>query len=68
MNTYELTVAGMTCDGCERSIRAALERIGGVLAVTADHRTGAVVVDADREIPGDELARAIDDAGYEVVA
>lgn len=67
METIELNVAGMHCDGCENSLKRALGRIDGVLAVTADHEAGTVVVDAEHAIEREELARAVSDAGYEVV-
>lgn len=67
MKTTEISVGGMTCGGCEQSIKRALERIGGVLAVQASHGDGRVVVDADDEVEVAELERAIEDAGYEVI-
>lgn len=65
--TIELTVGGMTCDGCERSIANALKRIPGVLEVRADHRSGRVFVGVDRAIDRAQLEGAVDDAGYVVV-
>ena len=67
MASIELRIGGMTCDGCERSIGNALKRIPGVREVHADHRSGIVLVDTDRDIDKAVLDEAVDDAGYVVV-
>jgi copper chaperone CopZ len=64
METIEVRVGGMTCDGCERGVARALERLPGVRAVRADHSTGRVSLDADRVLPEDEVRAAVEDAGY----
>ncbi|MFA5889665.1 MAG: heavy metal-associated domain-containing protein [Actinomycetota bacterium] len=63
----ELTVGGMTCGGCEQSVRNALGRIPGVADVKADHSTGLVVVGASGPVERAALESAIEDAGYLVV-
>lgn len=60
-------VAGMHCDGCERSIGTALEQIAGVRIVSADHESGIVVVDSADDTERDALAAAIEEAGYDVL-
>lgn len=61
--TTKLSVEGMSCDGCEANVEAALAEVAGVTAVEADHEEDTVVVegDADRK----RLLAAVDDAGYE---
>jgi copper chaperone CopZ len=64
-------VSGMTCDHCVRSVTAEVGGLAGAESVTVDLVTGGVstvtVVSAaplDRE----DVAAAIDEAGYELVA
>ena len=47
MNTLTLNVTGMTCGGCENSVKRALGRIDGVTEVTASHADKTVVVTLD---------------------
>ena len=67
MKTTELTVAGMTCTGCEASIGKAVGRLEGVADVRADHEAGRVVVTAGEEVGRADIEAAIEDAGYEVI-
>lgn len=69
MATIDLNVSGMSCGGCEKSIRNALLSHGGVNEVTASHATGVVSVDFDAaQIQADQLKTAIEDAGFDVTA
>ena len=64
-----IKVDGMTCGGCESSVKAALERLDGVEVLEVSHQEGTVEVmfDADR-IDQASLAGAIEEAGFDVVA
>ncbi len=42
MITVTLRVDGMTCGGCEQSVRRAVEQVPGVTEATADHQAGIV--------------------------
>ncbi|WP_224450005.1 heavy-metal-associated domain-containing protein [Haloprofundus salilacus] len=64
--TTTLTVEGMSCDGCEQSVVAALESVGGVKSATADHESNTANVEGDAD-PLD-LVVAVNDAGYEAQA
>ncbi len=69
MATVEATieVAGMTCDGCERSIASALVRLEGVTEAVPSHTAGTVFVRFEDDRVGmDEIGRAIEDAGYDL--
>jgi len=68
METMEIHVDGMTCDGCERSVANAIGRLEGVERVTADHVSGKVVIDGARPPSSEQLKTAVEDAGYEVRA
>jgi copper chaperone CopZ len=61
---FTLVVPGMSCDNCERAVRAALHAVPGVASVEVDLVTKAVVVTGDG-LDDAALRAAIDDAGYE---
>lgn len=69
MANIELNVEGITCGGCEKSIRNALLEKDGVSEVNASHETGIVNIDYDdNKIQQDVLKQAIEDAGFDVAA
>lgn len=59
-------VEGMMCAHCEAHVKKALESIDGVKSATADHASGKVVVEFEKNVPADEMIKAIKDAGYTV--
>jgi copper chaperone len=63
-NTY--TVAGMTCDHCVRALRSEVGGIQGVSAVDVDLATGTVVVTSETALNHQQLALAVEEAGYEL--
>ena len=64
-----LNVHGMTCGGCENAVKRAVSMVGGVSAVTASHKDHRVTVDFDAATTNRAaIAKAIEKAGYEVVA
>lgn len=63
-----IKVEGMTCGGCENSVKNALERLDGVEVIEASHKEGSVELLFDPErVDRDALAGAIEEAGYDVV-
>jgi len=62
-----LSVAGMTCSGCEYNVATALRLVDGVLEAEADHASGVARVRFD---PGRttlaDLAEAVRTTGYVV--
>lgn len=63
----EIKVKGMMCPHCEAHVKKALEKIDGILEATADHKTGTVVITAEKEIAPDAVKAAVEDAGYEYI-
>ncbi len=59
----ELSVAGMTCDSCERHVAGALERAGAQHA-SADLRRGTARFEWPDGIAEGDLRAAVADAGY----
>lgn len=66
MNTYALTVTGMTCNHCVHAIHDEVSAIAGVDQVQVDLSTGALTVQASRELDRSEIAAAVDEAGYQL--
>lgn len=69
MENLTLTVKGMTCMGCVKSVKNVLEPIPGVASVNITLDNGQVAISYDPAKAGiDQFRTAIQDAGYEVVA
>jgi Copper chaperone len=59
----DMEVEGMTCEGCEQAVRAAIEALGGS-AVSVSYREGKAVALIPAEVTVDELLAALDSMGY----
>ena len=59
-------VKGMTCPHCVKHVTKALSGMDGVTDVVVDLEAGTAKFSAAREIPNNELAAVLDDAGYEL--
>ena len=57
-------VVGMTCDHCVRSVTEELTKVPGVREVHVDLASGAVEVTSDAPLPREQVAGAVDEAGY----
>jgi copper chaperone len=69
MANINLNVEGITCGGCEKSIRNALLENDGVSEVTASHETGIVAIEYNEaKIQQQQLKQAIEAAGFDVAA
>ncbi len=62
-----LKIKGMMCAHCQQHVHDALSKMAGVTNVTVDLAGGSASVEATREIPQQEFAQVIADAGYELV-
>lgn len=59
-----ITVTGMTCQNCVRHVTEAVTSLPGVRSVDVNLESGEVQLDAEREVPRQELSAALDEAGY----
>lgn len=70
--SIDITVEGMTCDGCAGKVRTALESVPGIAKADVDHASGQVNIHPDGSVPTDDLEFDIDEAivqtGYKVVS
>jgi copper chaperone CopZ len=62
-----ITVTGMTCEHCVRSVTEELEALDGVRSVEVTLSSGLVILTSDRELTCAEIAAAVDEAGYALV-
>ena len=66
-DTLQLKVTGMTCGGCENSVRRTLQQLDGVEDVAASHTAGTVGVRFDPgKVTPSLLKERIELLGYTV--
>lgn len=68
MKKLRLEVTGMRCDGCADAVRSALAGVEHVRRVDVSLDGGHAEVVGDDGLSPDELAAAVEAAGYEVSA
>lgn len=67
MQTTKWTVTGMTCQHCAKAVTEEVAAIDGVSGVEVDLATGAVTVTAADGPTREQMAAAVDEAGYTLV-
>ena len=67
MANITLTVKGMSCMGCVKSVKGVLEAIKGVSKVDVDLASGKTIIEYDAPLDVSVFEKAIDEAGFEVV-
>lgn len=64
----DMDVNGMTCTGCENTIKSGVSELDGVVSVEASHVDAKTYVKADTSIVNiDKIKEAISAKGYQVV-
>ncbi len=66
-STVTYTVSGMSCGHCEKAINGEVSALPGVTSVAADAGAGTVTVTAEPAPSDEQVAAAVDEAGYELV-
>lgn len=67
MTTETITVKGMTCDGCVKSVTKALKNVGGVEDAKVDLQGQSATITFDDGVTSvTALKEAVEDAGYDV--
>jgi copper ion binding protein len=67
MSEQTYRVAGMTCEHCVAAVTGEISRLDGVTAVAVDLESGQVVVTGEG-YTRDQVAAAVDEAGYELAS
>lgn len=65
---HEVTVEGMTCEHCVKSVTTELMKIDSVTDVNVDLATGRVNFSAESDVETAAVRSAIIEAGYELVS
>ena len=69
METLNITVGGMTCGGCVRSVTGVLQALPGVESVSVTLTPGQAQVRFDEaQVSSAQLTAAVEDTGFEVAA
>jgi len=69
--TSTFSVAGMTCGHCVSAVTSELKQLDGVTDVSIDLVAGgvsSVTVSSEDTLDSEQVAAAVDEAGYEVVS
>lgn len=66
MAQITFSVKAMACDHCVKNIENAIKTLDGVEDVKADLNAKKVTVTYSGDVSGDQIKRAINDAGYNV--
>ena len=56
------------CGHCSGRVKKALEAVAGVETAEVSHEKGTAVVTLSKEVPAEILKKAVEDAGYKVLA
>lgn len=62
-----ISIEGMRCGHCTSNVEKALRGISGVGDVVVDLASGKAEVEAADAVTDDELRKAVDDLGFQVV-
>jgi len=66
-STVELNVEGMTCTGCENTIKNSLMKVAGIDSVNADHTNGRTFIKFDStSVKVADIQKVIEEKGYTV--
>ncbi len=63
-----LKVKGMSCQHCVMSVTKALGQLEGIKNVQVDLAKREVQFDNTKEIASNRIAKAVEEAGYEVIS
>jgi copper chaperone CopZ len=65
--TITLAVEGMTCEGCENTVKESVEKLPGISSAVASYKEKTAIVSFDSTLTKTEdISKAITDVGYEV--
>ena len=65
--TITLAVEGMTCEGCENTVKESVEKIPGIASAKASYKDKSVIIAFDStQAQVNDISMAITGVGYEV--
>ena len=66
MATKTISIEGMMCAHCEKTVKNALLEIEGVSSAEVSHETGTAVVQINSDVTDEQLSKAVTDRDYTV--
>lgn len=67
MAQQQFSVTGMTCGHCAASVTEEVSEIPGVSDVQVSHEAGTLTFEATADVTRDQVAAAVEEAGYTLV-
>lgn len=64
---YTVTVEGMSCQGCAKSVKAAFAQLEGVQQVDVNLETKEATLTAQTNLSEERITQALSDTSYKVV-
>jgi copper chaperone len=68
MNTFTVSVSGMTCGHCASSVQDEVSQIPGVNTVDVDLRSGTVTIESQSPLESAAIKNAVEEAGYQLAS
>lgn len=68
MTKYKINIEGMHCASCASNIERSLKKISGVKEANVSVIGKKAFVESDKEVPKEELIRAVNRAGYKTTS
>ena len=62
----KIMIEGMMCGHCEKAVKSALEKIDGVASAEVSHVSKQAIVTLNKEVPNEELRKAVEAEDYTV--
>lgn len=66
MEIQTFPIVGMTCEHCRHAVSEQLSKLAGVSDVRVDLAAGTATVASEQPLRIDDVAAAVDEAGYEL--
>jgi copper chaperone CopZ len=66
--SINVSIAGMSCENCQRHVQEALAGLDGVTQVEVSLEAGTADVRAGLEVTDEQITEALDEEGYDVTA
>lgn len=63
----ELTIEGMTCDGCANNVLRHLQNIEGVTEVTVNREAKSALVKVQREVSDNKIHESLEGLKYKII-
>lgn len=66
LNSYTVSIEGMTCEGCAAGVRSSLEKVPGVEGVAVSYEDGQAIVSSSSELEEGAIIKAVEESGFTV--